>query len=40
VKQKEFGVKGPEVMIIGQSTWYIDRSDHAASPRARSRSRF
>jgi diketogulonate reductase-like aldo/keto reductase len=25
VKQKEFGVKGPEVRIIGPGTWYIDR---------------
>jgi hypothetical protein len=27
VEQKEFGVKGPEVTIIGQGTWYIDRGD-------------
>jgi diketogulonate reductase-like aldo/keto reductase len=36
VKQKEFGVKGPEVTIIRQGTWYIDRSDRksaAAAPR-------
>jgi diketogulonate reductase-like aldo/keto reductase len=27
VKQKKFGVKGPEVSVIGQGTWYIDRGD-------------
>jgi hypothetical protein len=30
VKQKEFGVKGPEVTIIGQGTWYIDRGNRKA----------
>jgi hypothetical protein len=25
VKQKEFGVKGPEVTIIGQGTWWRER---------------
>jgi hypothetical protein len=28
VKQKEFGVKDPEVAIIGQGTWYIDGSEY------------
>ena len=27
MKQKKFGVKGPEVTVIGQGTWYIDRGD-------------
>ena len=27
MKQKKFGVKGPEVSVIGQGTWYIDRGD-------------
>jgi diketogulonate reductase-like aldo/keto reductase len=27
LKQKKFGVKGPEVSVIGQGTWYIDRGD-------------
>jgi hypothetical protein len=31
VKQKEFGVKGPEVTIIGQGTWYIDRGDRKSA---------
>jgi diketogulonate reductase-like aldo/keto reductase len=34
VKQKEFGVKGPEVTIIGQDiqgTWYIDRGDRKSA---------
>jgi diketogulonate reductase-like aldo/keto reductase len=31
VKQKESGVKGPEVTIIGQGTWSIDRSDRKSA---------
>jgi hypothetical protein len=31
VKQKEVGVKGPEVTIIGQGTWYIDRGDRKSA---------
>jgi diketogulonate reductase-like aldo/keto reductase len=31
VKQKKFGVKGPEVSVIGQGTWYIDRGDHQSA---------
>ena len=31
MKQKEFGVKGPEVTIIGQDTWYIDRGDRKSA---------
>jgi hypothetical protein len=31
VKQKEFGVKGPEVTITGQGTWYIDRCDRKSA---------
>jgi hypothetical protein len=31
VKQKEFGVKGPEVTIIGEGTWYIDRGDRKSA---------
>ena len=31
MKQKEFGVKGPEVTIIGQGTWSIDRSDRKSA---------
>ena len=27
MKQKKFGVKGPEVSVIGQGTWYLDRGD-------------
>lgn len=27
MKQKKFGAKGPEVSVIGQGTWYIDRGD-------------
>ena len=27
MKQKELGVKGPEVTIIGQGAWYVDRGD-------------
>ena len=31
MKQKEFGVKGLEVTIIGQGTWYIDRGDRKSA---------
>ena len=27
MKQKKFGAKGPEVSVIGQGTWYLDRGD-------------
>jgi diketogulonate reductase-like aldo/keto reductase len=27
LKQKKFGSSGPEVSVIGQGTWYIDRGD-------------
>jgi diketogulonate reductase-like aldo/keto reductase len=27
LKQKKFGSNGPEVSVIGQGTWYIDRGD-------------
>ena len=29
--QKEFGVKGREVTIIGQGSWYIDRCDRKSA---------
>ena len=31
VKQKRFGANGPDVSVIGQGTWYIDRGDRAAA---------
>lgn len=31
MKQKSFGKDGPQVSIIGQGTWYIDRGDRASS---------
>ena len=31
MKQKKFGVKGPEVSVIGQGTWYIDRGDRTSA---------
>jgi diketogulonate reductase-like aldo/keto reductase len=31
LKQKKFGVKGPEVSVIGQGTWYIDRGDRKSA---------
>jgi len=31
LKQKKFGVKGPEVSVIGQGTWYIDRGDRTSA---------
>jgi diketogulonate reductase-like aldo/keto reductase len=29
VRQQEFGQNGPQVPVIGQGTWYIDRGDRA-----------
>jgi hypothetical protein len=31
VRQKEFGVKGPEVTIIRQGSWYIERGRSATA---------
>jgi diketogulonate reductase-like aldo/keto reductase len=31
VKQKKFGNNGPEVSVIGQGTWYLDRGDRKAA---------
>ena len=31
MKQKKFSVKGPEVPVIGQGTWYIDRGDRKSA---------
>jgi diketogulonate reductase-like aldo/keto reductase len=31
VKQKKFGSNGPDVSIIGQGTWYLDRGDRKAA---------
>lgn len=31
MKQKAFGNNGPQVAMIGQGTWYIDRGDRAAA---------
>ena len=31
MKEREFGVKGPEVTIIGQGTWHIDRGDRKSA---------
>ena len=34
MRQREFGADGPQVSVIGQGTWYIDRGDRKArSPR-------
>ena len=30
VKQKKFGTGGPDVSVIGQGTWYLDRGDRKA----------
>ena len=30
MKQKAFGNNGPQVAMIGQGTWYIDRGDRPA----------
>ena len=27
MKQKKFGIGGPDVSVIGQGTWYLDRGD-------------
>ena len=29
--QREFGANGPQVSVIGQGTWYIDRGDRKAA---------
>jgi diketogulonate reductase-like aldo/keto reductase len=34
VKQKKFGSSGPDVSVIGQGTWYIDRGDRKAAAAA------
>ena len=31
MKQKKFGAGGPEVSVIGQGTWYLDRGDRKAA---------
>jgi len=31
VKQKKFGSNGPDVSVIGQGTWYLDRGDRKAA---------
>jgi diketogulonate reductase-like aldo/keto reductase len=31
LKQKKFGGKGPDVSVIGQGTWYIDRGDRGSA---------
>jgi diketogulonate reductase-like aldo/keto reductase len=31
LKQKKFGSNGPEVSVIGQGTWYIDRGDRKSA---------
>jgi diketogulonate reductase-like aldo/keto reductase len=31
LKQKKFGAGGPDVSVIGQGTWYIDRGDRKAA---------
>jgi diketogulonate reductase-like aldo/keto reductase len=31
LKQKKFGTGGPDVSVIGQGTWYIDRGDRKAA---------
>jgi diketogulonate reductase-like aldo/keto reductase len=31
VKQKKFGAHGPDVAVIGQGTWYLDRGDRKAA---------
>src|SRR4051794_7571669 len=31
VKQQTFGAGGPQVPVIGQGTWYIDRGDRMAA---------
>ena len=34
MKQKKFGSGGPDVSVIGQGTWYIDRGDRKAAAAA------
>ena len=31
MRKQKFGVKGPEVSVIGQGTWYIDRGDRKSA---------
>lgn len=31
MKQKKFGMGGPDVSVIGQGTWYLDRGDRRAA---------
>ena len=31
MKQKKFGTGGPDVSVIGQGTWYLDRGDRKAA---------
>jgi diketogulonate reductase-like aldo/keto reductase len=31
LRQQKFGNGGPDVSVIGQGTWYLDRSDHKAA---------
>jgi diketogulonate reductase-like aldo/keto reductase len=31
LKQKKFGINGPDVSVIGQGTWYLDRGDRKAA---------
>jgi len=31
VRQKKFGTHGPDVSVIGQGTWYLDRGDRKAA---------
>jgi hypothetical protein len=34
LKQKKFGIKNPDVSVIGQGTWYLDRDDRKAAAAA------
>ena len=31
MRQKQFGLSGPQVSVIGQGTWYIDRGDRGSA---------
>ena len=31
MKQKKFGINNPDVSVIGQGTWYLDRGDRKAA---------
>ena len=31
MKQKKFGTNNPDVFVIGQGTWYLDRGDRKAA---------